>query len=486
MTQISKASQVAALANDIVSVKDFGAVGDGVTDDTAAIQAALDTGSNVTFPKGSFLCGEVAINTRGVVVQGQGKHLTAIIPNNQASTRAIFKVGNERVSIRGFWFKPASYTKGIQDVSNTARPIWFENMTNVDAALTWVDVSDNVFENIRGAAIYIKSPLRESWIYNNNFIGMGNPTTGEGVIEGDINETFVDNINNVWIYKNTFYRAATPFINLEAVNGSTPSKHFCDSMWIEENLFHGQLLDVTTNDGSSGVVQAEPTDQVYVQSCSRLRIRNNTFTSYHGEHSAIRVGILTTFQENDDVIVTDNCFACDDNGSYTGVGVLLIDCTSNIVTNNVMVSGRQTLDIRVWDTGTFSINPRVKVENNVPTEGTPIGVSLPSAYNIHLQSEEHKQLTSLEVTSSISAESMTSTDVQIQRSGTEVFGIGVAQVTINYAVLGLQNLVSASYAINLSSNYEHPVYWRGKATTGFTLNRLDTSVSQQVDWTVIV
>ena len=37
-----------------VSVKDFGAVGDGVTDDTAAIQAALDTGKNIFIPDGSF------------------------------------------------------------------------------------------------------------------------------------------------------------------------------------------------------------------------------------------------------------------------------------------------------------------------------------------------------------------------------------------------------------------------------------------------
>ena len=35
---------------DVVSVKDFGAVGDGVADDTAAIQAALDTGKQVYIP----------------------------------------------------------------------------------------------------------------------------------------------------------------------------------------------------------------------------------------------------------------------------------------------------------------------------------------------------------------------------------------------------------------------------------------------------
>lgn len=52
---------IKAKLDDVVSVKDFGAVGDGVTDDTAAIQAAIDsltTGGTVYFPHTSatYLC----------------------------------------------------------------------------------------------------------------------------------------------------------------------------------------------------------------------------------------------------------------------------------------------------------------------------------------------------------------------------------------------------------------------------------------------
>ena len=39
---------------EVVSVKDFGAVGDGVADDTAAIQAALDAGITVRVPPGRY------------------------------------------------------------------------------------------------------------------------------------------------------------------------------------------------------------------------------------------------------------------------------------------------------------------------------------------------------------------------------------------------------------------------------------------------
>ena len=47
---------------DTVSVKDFGAVGDGVTDDTAAIQTALNSGSkNVFLPDGTYFLNETTM-----------------------------------------------------------------------------------------------------------------------------------------------------------------------------------------------------------------------------------------------------------------------------------------------------------------------------------------------------------------------------------------------------------------------------------------
>lgn len=62
-----------AKLKESVSVKDFGAVGDGVTDDSAAIQAALDVHDNVVAPPGNFkLNSTVYVKSRGKTFLGAG------------------------------------------------------------------------------------------------------------------------------------------------------------------------------------------------------------------------------------------------------------------------------------------------------------------------------------------------------------------------------------------------------------------------------
>jgi hypothetical protein len=79
--------------SEIVNVKDFGAVGDGVADDTAAIQNAFNTGKSIFFPDGSYKITsnlllnsdnqQITLSKKSVLIKSfSGNHLITIDANN--------------------------------------------------------------------------------------------------------------------------------------------------------------------------------------------------------------------------------------------------------------------------------------------------------------------------------------------------------------------------------------------------------------------
>ena len=63
--------------NAAVNVKDLGAAGDGLADDTAAIQAAISQvlssgGGTVDFPAGTYLVSATIVVPQAVILRGQG------------------------------------------------------------------------------------------------------------------------------------------------------------------------------------------------------------------------------------------------------------------------------------------------------------------------------------------------------------------------------------------------------------------------------
>jgi len=83
---------------DLVSVKDFGAVGDGVADDTAAIQAAINAltpaGGRLYLPKGAYkITAELSITNIPIEIFGDGMYATRI-EQVTANTNGIHFVSN--------------------------------------------------------------------------------------------------------------------------------------------------------------------------------------------------------------------------------------------------------------------------------------------------------------------------------------------------------------------------------------------------------
>lgn len=119
-----------------ISVKDFGAVGNGVADDTVAIQAAINFatllgGAQVYFPPGTYLISaQLNVTIAGVDLVGAGPS-ASIIKGTNATQKGInltstTTTGNRIIGLR---FSHSSSTTGFAVTSLTSTTVLLDNVT---------------------------------------------------------------------------------------------------------------------------------------------------------------------------------------------------------------------------------------------------------------------------------------------------------------------------------------------------------------------
>jgi hypothetical protein len=177
---------------DVVSVKDFGAVGNGIANDTAAIQAAITYalsttyGGNVRFPIGSYLVSsEIQIpKTPGKVINIIFDY-GAVVTNAVSYTGFLFYVGSSSVPGGG----SGVTFSGLSVVGNTGcKGLRLENANItrfINCRFSLMDLSVQMassyavtfegclFESIQSYCIYSTTSAHHTLITNTNFYSTG-------------------------------------------------------------------------------------------------------------------------------------------------------------------------------------------------------------------------------------------------------------------------------------------------------------------------
>lgn len=124
----------------IISVFDFGATGNGITDDTAAINTALSSmcstnpGGTLLFPIGSYLFNPPLSVTCPLNILGSGSSInpgggtTLLVASGTATTTDIWKIGATNVVLRGITFR--NFNVFVQGgVANVGRNVFHFDST---------------------------------------------------------------------------------------------------------------------------------------------------------------------------------------------------------------------------------------------------------------------------------------------------------------------------------------------------------------------
>lgn len=296
-----------------ISVKSYGAKGDGVTDDTNAIKSALNdlvpgVGGTIYFPAGTYIISETILIGGNVTIYGDGvfNSLIKLADNSNCNM-----ISNDENTIM--------YYITIHDIGLDGNA---QNNTSGSGILLH-NASDSQIYNVRIANFkddgihftandYSLAPM----IYNCFIRGKNDYTTGSGIFcDGAVTDVFINNVDIGW--------CGTAGINLTSSNGSSIINAMCWQCGVGLKFYSCQRLRVV-----NCLADYSKTWGWVLQKCYLFTISN----SHSKDSSQISTSFYPEFYiEDSTFILVDNCVAISQGKSKYG-----LEC--NGTTNYIKIS----------------------------------------------------------------------------------------------------------------------------------------------------
>jgi hypothetical protein len=143
--------EVSYLPNEYINVKTYGAVGDGVTDDTAAIQNAINAnaGKSIFFPQGTYdISGTLTITSADTLLVGTG-YSTSIIRQRTNTTILYFTPPNitvSNISGNGIMNLELTYSNPALLTNPNIPAIWLQRQNKFLINNVWVSSSQQALK----------------------------------------------------------------------------------------------------------------------------------------------------------------------------------------------------------------------------------------------------------------------------------------------------------------------------------------------------
>lgn len=301
---------------ETVSVKDFGAVGDGTTDDTVAIKAALQSGNSyIYFPEGEYLVSTIYVtglsNVALIGVPGASvlkKKAGTYGPNIDGAISGLIDfVSCSYITIDGLKVN-GNKANAVPSVGTYLNGINFY-LCNIVRTQNSEFVDCN-FIGLNHQCCY------DVWITNNKFISCGwggsNFSGGYFAIYGAARCVMA---NNVYI---SIWAGVVSQLGVQYM-------HICDNSFINSSLIFAQDVSQTTISGNTfdgpapaGALGEAGQDAITIESDSDIVISNN-YISASARHGVYVVGNFVENGPKEGILTCNN---------ITIVGNTIVGCTS--------------------------------------------------------------------------------------------------------------------------------------------------------------